>query len=252
MKEQLIQLLKKAKKGMPLDTIFEKMNLEREEEKVELLNILKDLVLKYEVYLSPSNNYSLMSKTSFKKGTFFSNRSGDGKVHVVTSYEDREGKTVSYEEDFFVSKDKTNGAIDGDKVLVDTSTKDKNNKKCSIQAIIERSLDKIYGEVCREGAMYYVKSVDKKKNSINVILPGEAIEGQRVEATITGGGADGFFVGEVTRVFDHKDDPDEDILWEAFQHGIDDSFSEESKKQLPSLFLERSHALPEPRWSRRL
>lgn len=232
MKEQLLQLLKKVKKGMPVGTIYEKLGIEKEEEKIEILRILKDLVLKYEVYLSPSNNYILMSKTSFKKGTFYSNRSGDGKVHVITSYENKDGKTVSYEEDFFVAKDKTNGAIDGDKVLVDTSNKDKNNKKCSITAIIERSLDKIYGEVCREGAMYYVKSVDKKKNAINVILPGEAIEGQRVEATLTGGGGNGFYTGEITRVFNHKDDAGEDILWEAFQHGIDDSFSEESLEQL--------------------
>ena len=232
MKEQLLQLLKKAKKGLSVDTIYEKLGIEKEEEKIEILNILKELVLKYEVYLSPNNNYFLMSKTSFKKGVFYSNKNGDGKVHVITSYEDREGKTVSYEEDFFVSKEKTNGAIDGDCVLVDTSNKDKNNKKCAITTIIERSLDKIYGEVCREGSLYYVKSVDKKKNSINVILPGEAVEGQRVEVTLTGGGGNGFYVGEVTRVFNHKDDAGEDILWEAFQHGIDDSFSEESLEQL--------------------
>ena len=231
MKEQLLTVLKKAKKGASFDTICEKLSIEKTEEKVELLNIIQDLIKEYEIYLSPNNNYFLMSKTSFKKGTFFSNRNGDGKVHVITSYE-KDGKTYSYEEDFFVAKEKTNGAIDGDKVLVDTSNKDKNNKKCTIAAIIERSLDKIYGEVCRDGALYYVKSVDKKKNAISVILPGEAIEGQRVEVTLTGGGGTGFYVGEVTRVFDHKDDPDEDILWEAFQHGIDDSFSEESLEQL--------------------
>ena len=231
MKEQLLTVLKKAKKGASFDTICEKLSIEKTEEKVELLNIIQDLIKEYEIYLSPNNNYFLMSKTSFKKGTFFSNRNGDGKVHVITSYE-KDGKTYSYEEDFFVAKEKTNGAIDGDKVLVDTSNKDKNNKKCTIAAIIERSLDKIYGEVCRDGALYYVKSVDKKKNAISVILHGEAIEGQRVEVTLTGGGGTGFYVGEVTRVFDHKDDPDEDILWEAFQHGIDDSFSEESLEQL--------------------
>ena len=232
MKEQLITILKKAKKGMSFDTICEKLSIEKDEERVELLNILKELVKSYDVYLSPNNNYSLMSKTSFKKGTFFGSRNGDGKVHVITSYEDREGKLVTYEEDFYVAKEKTNGAIDRDYVLVDTANKDKNNKRCTISAIIERSLDKVYGEVCRDGALYYVKSADKKKNAIMVALPGEAIEGQRVEVTLTGAGANNFYTGEVTRVFDHKDDPDEDILWEAFQHGIDDSFSEESLKQL--------------------
>ncbi len=232
MKEQLLALLKESKKGLSIESICEKLNIEKEEDKIEILNILKDLVLKYEVYLSPNNNYFLLSKTSFKKGVFYGSKSGDGKVHVVTSYENKEGKTVSYEEDFYVAKEKTYGAIDGDKVLVDTANKDKNNKNCAVTAIIERSLDKIYGEVCRDGAMYYVKSVDKRKKSINVIIPGEAIEGQRVEVTLTGGGANGYYVGEVSRVFDHKDDPDEDILWEAFQHGIDDSFSEDSIKQL--------------------
>ena len=232
MKEQLITILRKAKKGISLDTICEKMGIEKEKEKIEVLNILKELVKNYDVYLSPGNNYALMSKTSFKKGTFYGNKNGDGKVHVITSYEDREGKLVTYEEDFYVSKEKTNGAMDKDYVLVDTANKDKNNKKCSIAAVIERSIDKIYGEVCREGSFYYVKSADKRKNAIMVALSGEAIEGQRVEVTLTGAGANNFYTGEITRVFDHKDDPDEDILWEAFQHGIDDSFSEESLKQL--------------------
>ena len=50
MKEQLLQLMKKAKKGLPLETIYEKLGVEKEEEKIEILNILKDLVLKFEVY----------------------------------------------------------------------------------------------------------------------------------------------------------------------------------------------------------
>ena len=174
MKEQLLTVLKKAKKGASFDTICEKLSIEKTEEKVELLNIIQDLIKEYEIYLSPNNNYFLMSKTSFKKGTFFSNRNGDGKVHVITSYE-KDGKTYSYEEDFFVAKEKTNGAIDGDKVLVDTSNKDKNNKKCTIAAIIERSLDKIYGEVCRDGALYYVKSVDKKKKVMKHVVFGKML-----------------------------------------------------------------------------
>ena len=42
MKEQLLQLLKKAKKGMPVGTIYEKLGIEKEEEKIEILRILKD------------------------------------------------------------------------------------------------------------------------------------------------------------------------------------------------------------------
>lgn len=232
MKDQLLQVLKKAKKGISIDSLCEKMGIVSDAEKIELLEILKELVMEYEVYLSPNNNYSLMSKTSFKKGTFYGLKSGEGKVHIITSWTDREGKVVTNEEDFFVPKEKVNGAIDGDKVLVDTSTKDKNNKKCSITAIIERTLDKVYGEVCREGSFYYVKSADKKKNSLIIALQGEAIEGQRVEVTLSGTSSNNFYTGVVTRVFNHKDDPDEDILWEAFQHGIDDSFSEESLEQL--------------------
>ena len=67
MKEQLLQLLKKAKKGLSVDTIYEKLEIEKEEEKIEILNILKELVLKYEVYLSPNNNYFLILKERKKE-----------------------------------------------------------------------------------------------------------------------------------------------------------------------------------------
>ena len=47
MKEQLLTVLKKAKKGASFDTICEKLSIEKTEEKVELLNIIQDLIKEY-------------------------------------------------------------------------------------------------------------------------------------------------------------------------------------------------------------
>ena len=50
--------------------------------KKEIKSILDNGVKKCEYYLSPSNNYTLMSKTSFRKGRFVADRNGNGVVSV--------------------------------------------------------------------------------------------------------------------------------------------------------------------------
>ena len=119
----------------------------------------------------------------------------------------------------------SSSSIDGDLVLIDIGN---NGVKPKVIEIIDRNLENIMGEVIRQGKSYFVKPIDKKKQGLNIFLKGEAIEGQRVAVKLVEQTNDNFYIGEITRVFNHKDDPDQDILWEAFKCGIDDQFSSKS------------------------
>ena len=66
-------------------------------------------------------------------------------------------------------------------------------------------------------------------------MEGPAIEGERVAVSLDKCVNDNFYMGKIVSVFNHKDDPNEEILWEAFKHGVDNEFSEESIKQLESI-----------------
>ena len=246
MKNYLELALKKEKKPASLEKIIcriEKIKEEdgqeevslSEEEKQEVELLLEQGVAGYEIYKTPSDNYVLMSKTSFRKGIFYGDRTGAGKVSVTTSYVDSNGGIVVHEEKYTISKDKVNGAVDEDLVLIDLGAK---NAQPRVDKILDRRLEYIPGEVYRMGGSYFVKPIDKRKQGITIALQGEAIEGERVAVSLLDCPQPNFYYGEIVRVFNHKDDPNEDILWEAFRHGIDNEFSRESREQLEHIFTE--------------
>lgn len=240
MKKYVELALRKEKKPVSLNKIIHRIEKilsdERmqdvflsDSEKINVFQILEDGVKQYDVYKTPSNNYISMMKTSFRKGRFYGDRTGAGKVSVVTSYLDRDGKIHVQETKYNVSKDDTNGSIDGDFVLIDINVNDNTSK---VIQVLDRQLEMIPGEVYRVGNSYFVRPVDKKKQGLMIALEDDAIEGERVAVTLKEQTGSNFYIGEIKKVFNHKDDPNEDILWEAFKHGIDNDFSKESLEQL--------------------
>ena len=240
MKDIVDKILLKKKKPISLDKIIlHYENIKSKElgesyscskvEKKEIEDILNNGVKNYEYILTPSNNYIHILKSSFRVGSFYGDRNGNGKVTVITSYINKDGEQVVLDDKYVIYKDRANGAIDGDRVLIDLNPKTGQPK---VEKIIDRNLDHIIGEIYRIGSCYYVKPNDKKKQNIIVSLEGEAIEGQRVLVSLKQQGDENFYVGKIKKVFDHKDDPDEDILWEAFKHGVDNEISNESVEQL--------------------
>ena len=243
MKEIVDLILKKAKKPLSLETIYEKIGLylRKTEDGVyelddntrnEIYECLNNGVNTCEYCLFPNGNYSLLSKTSFRKGVFYGNKSGDGYVLIPKFYVNSEGVKVHSEEKYVISRDQTNGAIDRDVVLIDTGS---NIVKPRVVSVLERNLDNIQGEVYRIGANYFVKPLDKKKQSLLIALEGEAIEGQIVSVKLNQQTSNNAYIGTITRVFSHVNDPDADILLEAFKCGIDVEFSEDSLRQLETI-----------------
>ncbi len=239
LKKYVDLVLGKIKKPIGFDKIVEKINnlLLKEDElfngltvedKKDIENILNEGVLKYNYIKTQNDNYISIFKTSFRKGRFHGNRNGDGNVLVVTSYTNGRGTNIVNKNNYSISRENSNGAIDGDIVLIDTKLGGDNK----IVEILERHLETIMGEVYKIGNSYFVKPVDKKKQAITIALEEEAIEGSRVAVTLKEQTGDNFYIGNIERIFNHKDDPDEDILWEAFKYGIDDQFSKESREQI--------------------
>jgi len=238
MDKKVLEVLKKTKKPISIERICEKLEITDSSEISEVKRIVDDYVGNYSVIKTPNNNFISIGKTSFRKGTFYADRNGSGKVVVITDYIDGEGKHVVNKDEYKVDKEDTIGAIDGDVVMIDiASRKDKKGVKCAaITDIINRELQYIAGEVYRVGSSFFVKPIDKRKQNITIALEGEAIEGQRVAVSLEESASNNFYKGNIVRTFGHKDDPvlgkDDDILWEAFKCGITDQFSDESLEQV--------------------
>lgn len=236
LKEYVDYILKKTNKPIDFFTIIDKVNRLMvkddptfsglsSDEKMIVKNIINEGVKTSEYIQKNSERYISILKTSFRKGKFQGKRNGEGKVFVST----KDGKTV---EEYSISKNNVNGAIDDDIVLIDINARKKSPK---VVKVLERNLEAIMGEVYCIGKSYFVRPIDKKKQNLTIALEGEAIEGERVAVNLEHQVEDNFYVGKITRVFNHKDDPDEDVLWEAFKLGIDDQFSKESIEQVKNI-----------------
>ena len=243
MKSYVDYVLRKEKKAISLERLFSKVKdlISREkgedvslteEEKKEITDILEDGVEKYEIFKTPSDNYIYMMKTSFRKGRFYADRSGSGKVSITTTYINGEGNVVVNEERIDIGKDKTNGAIDGDFVLVDIGGK---KIPPRIEKVIDRKLDYIPGEVYSVGGSYFLKPIDKRKQNLIIALQESAVDGERVAVSLDKPVNNNYYVGKIVKRFNHKDDPNQEILWEAFKHGVDNDFSEDALKQLDDI-----------------
>ena len=243
MKSYIDKILNKEKKAISLERLISKIedviSLEKgedvklsEQERKDVYNILEEGVEKYEIFKTPSDNYINMLKTSFRKGRFYADKTGAGKVSITTTYVDRDGNVVVNEDKVDIGRDKTGGAIDGDFVLVDIGGRKIPPK---IEKVIDRKLDYIPGEVYSIGSSYFVKPIDKKKQSLIIALEEPAVEGERVAVSLDKPVSNNYYIGKVVKKFNHKDDPNQEILWEAFKHGVDNDFSDEALEQLEDI-----------------
>ena len=77
----------------------------------EVKEIVENLVSKHEVFETPNHNFIVMSKTSFRRGRFYGNKNGSGRVVVTVDYIDGEGNHVVYNDEYLIDKDNALGAI---------------------------------------------------------------------------------------------------------------------------------------------
>ena len=243
MKNYVLLALNKENKPVSLNRIIlsiEKMMSEAlgeeiklsEQEKQEVLDILEEKVSQCEV-LKSGKKYISISKTSFRFGTFYGHRDGSGRVSVYTSHRNKEGNVVVSNEKYDISKSNANGAIDGDLVLIDIGGCNGNK----VIRIKERDLEFIAGEVYSVDDQYFVLPIDQKKQSIKIVLYEKATEGERVFVSLDKQISSNFYMGSIIKKYNHKNDPIEDVFWEAHRLGVDYCFSRDSMKQLARMSM---------------
>lgn len=242
MKDYIDFVLKKEKKPVEIVKLYKSIEKMKQlvdpsyfltcEDLKEIDTILEKGIEKYDYYKTPNGRFTLLYKTSFRKGRFHGNRVGEGFVLSNTSLMDKEGKRKVKTEKFDINKENRNNAIDGDYVLIDIGG---NGKKPSVLKILDRNIGNIVGVVTKIGVKYYVKPIDKKKQLLTIELDEEMEDGSIVSVSLDKLDEDNHYMGKVNRVFKHANSNHADALFEAFKSGMPEGFSEESIKQLESI-----------------
>ena len=226
MKEKIIEILKDETKAKSVNETNDKLGLTKVEEIEELENVLEEMTKDGIIHESKKHEFLLMKNTkTLKCGHLSINRSGNGFVDIPG------------EEDIFIRNEFLHGAIDGDFVEVDF-VKYQGEMEGRVIKILKRDIKNVVGEMIKIKNKLTFKP-DNDKLDIVVKLTKDSIrqcvEGHKVVVTIIREIGTRMFLGKVTKIIGHKNDPGVDILSIALRHGIETEFNNAVIKELETI-----------------
>ena len=226
LEDRIIELLTNTGKALSVTEINDALGFSSVDELKELLKILNKLEDELKIYRTKKDNYLLFTNSHLKVGTMIANKKGYGFVDI-------EG-----DEDVFIPPANMNGAIHGDKVIVEITSPKGIDLEGRILKIVDRKFKQMVGEI------YYIKNkpflkLDDDRVKLNVEIDKKktlgAMAGHKVLVKITNKLKDNNYKGEVIKILGHKNDPGVDILSITNEMGIPDTFSDNVMNELNNI-----------------
>ena len=226
LEDRILEILKNENKALSVYEINDALGLTTVEELKELLKTLNGLEDNLKIYRTNKNRYLLFSNSHLKLGTMIANKKGYGFVDI-------EG-----DQDVFIPPNNINGAIHGDKVIVEITSPKGIDLEGRIVKIVDRKFKQMVGEIYYKKNKPYLKLDDDRVNIIVEIDKKKtqgAMAGHKVLVKITNKLKDNNYKGEVIKILGHKNDPGVDILSITNEMGIPDTFSASVMKELDNI-----------------
>lgn len=226
MKDSILEILKKSDKALSVHEIEDILGLSTVDELKNLLKELNDLEDNLSVYRTNKNNYMLFNNSHLKIGKLIGNKKGYGFVDI-------EG-----DEDVFISASNMNGAIHGDRVIVEIISKKGLDLEGRIVKIVDRKFKQMVGEFYYSNGIPKIK-LDEQKLNIDIVIDKNktlgAMDGHKVLIKIREKLHGNCYKAEVMKILGHKNDPGVDILSIVNKYGINDTFSDEVMEEVDKL-----------------
>ncbi len=224
MEEKIIELLKNSDKALSVTEINDGLGFNSVDELKQLLKVLNQMEDSLKIYRTKKNNYLLFTNSHLKLGTMIANKKGYGFVDI------------DGDDDVFVAPTNMNGAIHGDRVVVEITSPKGIDLEGRIVKIVDRKFKQMVGEVYFNKNVPYVDLDDERvKITIKLDKTMGAMPGHKVLVKITNKLKDNNYKGEVIKILGHKNDPGVDILSITNEIGIPDTFSDEVMKEVDNL-----------------
>lgn len=224
MNDKVLDIITSKNKALTYEEIASLLN---EEELKDLTNTLVELEKNLKIRVTNKGKYIKFDDRLKKIGIFAGNKKGFGFVMVDGA-----------KQDYYISKENVNGAVDGDEVIIKII--DESKREAVVSSINKRNMSNyLVGE-------FYVKDdknfimLDDDKLKIIVEIPAEKINGAvsghkvivKIDSKIE---KSNYYLGEVVRILGHKDDPGVDILSIAAKYQIDDIFPDDVISELETV-----------------
>ena len=227
MEERVYEILKKENRALGVYEINDLLGLKTSDDLKELLECLENMIDNLKIYHTNKDKYMLFENSHLKTGKLIVNKKGYGFVDI-------EGK-----DDVYVASSNMNGAIHGDLVVVEITSKSGMELEGRILKIVKRELKNVVGTIVKNNDKLELKNDDDKIN-INIILDKESldnvVEGNKVVASVLDKIDNHNYNGKIIRVLGHINDPGIDILSIAAKHDINDVFSDEVIEEVNNIY----------------
>ncbi len=226
MKEQIINVMSDRYEALDVIEINDLLELTSPEDLSRLNNLLCELEKDGILYKTKKNKYILFKNCpSLKSGVLSLNKKGFGFLIV------KDG------EDIYIDKDNINGAVNDDRVLVEIIN---NHGKTEgrVLRVLNRDLSNLIGEIYFVNNKPFVKLEDKNKK-LDIKLDSKStnglVEGTKVIVSVIKEMSKNKYMGRVTTVIGHKDDPGVDIKLVAYKYNIYEEFSKKAMEQTDAI-----------------
>ncbi len=234
MERDILELLKKENKALYPEDIGSFLGVQKTEDYEQLFKILYELEKKMQIRLTNKGKYILDENPNRKTGILEVKEKGFGFVLLE-------------EEDIFIPRSNMNGALHGDEVIAEITSKKGEKLEGKIIQILKRNISNLVGEVHFKKKDVYIYLEDPKIH-LNVILKKEftrgLVDGDKVVVKLEKQIKENLYSAILLSKIGHKDDPGVDILTIAAEHEIYKDFNEdaiEELKQIPDHVLETEY-----------
>ena len=193
MEEKIIELLKNSDKALSVTEINDGLGFNSVDELKQLLKVLNEMEDSLKLYRTKKNNYLLFTNSHLKLGTMIANKKGYGFVDI------------DGDDDVFIAPTNMNGAIHGDRVVVEITSPKGIDLEGRIVKIVDRKFKQMVGEVYFNKNVPYVDLDDERvKITIKLDKTMGAMPGHKVLVKITNKLKDNNYKGEVIKILGHK------------------------------------------------
>ena len=223
MQDKIMEILGKENTAYTVDELMDLLGLSSVDDLKALLKDLNELEDNLKIYRTKHDKYMMFTNSNLRVGTMIANKRGFGFVDI-------EG-----DEDVFIAPVNINGAIHGDKVIVEITSKKGIELEGRIVKIMKREFKPMVGEIIMVKDQRFVK-LDDDKVKLTIEIDADksmnAMPGHKVLVKVLNKLKDNNYKGQVLRILGHKNDPGVDILSIVAKYEMPDTFSDDVLEEL--------------------
>ncbi len=223
MKERILTILKGEQNAITTDELCSRLDANVEEiQRVQ--EILNEMVQNFEVYYTNKGKYILFENCK------------DIEIGEIDVHPKGFGFLLLPGDDVHIDKNMLNGAIDGDIVIVEITSR-KPKLEGRVLKIAKRNLNNLVGEVKFIHGKPFMKLEDRRSLIIELDskTTRDCVDGTIITASIIKEVRKNYYLARVKDIVGHKDDAGVDILTIAYKHEIYPDFSEKAMKETESI-----------------